>query len=103
MKKVLSISEIVQNLDLELEPRELCAAAEADYDDTASSLIIKLDAFVRQVHHSGPDVCTRPDWLPRRETLREHVSVEEASDMARDIFRRWTRKVRDSVGLAKVG
>ena len=96
MKKVLSISEIVQDLDLEVEPKELCAAAEADYDEQKETLVIKLDAFVRQVHHAGPDVCTRPDWLPKQETLREGVGPDEASDLARDIFRRWTKKVSAS-------
>lgn len=103
MKKVLSISEIVQDLDLEWEPKELCAAAEADYDDLQSSLVIRLDAFVRQVRHAGPDVCTRPAWLPPVETLREHVPSEEASALAREIFRRWTKKIRDSASLAKAG
>jgi hypothetical protein len=102
MKKVLSISEIVQDLDLEVEPKELCAAAEADYDERKHALVIKLDAFVRQVHHTGPDVCSRPDWLPRPETLHEGVDPDEASDMARDIFRRWTCKVRESAELAKL-
>jgi hypothetical protein len=102
MKKVLSISEIVQDLDLEAEPKELCAAAEADYDERKHALVIKLDAFVRQVHHAGPDVCSRPDWLPRPETLREGVGPDEASDMARDIFQRWTKKVRESAELAKL-
>jgi len=51
---------------------------------------------VRQVHHASPDVCTRPDWLPKPETLREGVGPDEASDMARDIFRRWTKKVREA-------
>jgi hypothetical protein len=102
MKKVLSISEIVQDLDLEAEPRELCAAAEADYDEQKHTLVIKLDALVRQVHHAGPDVCSRPDWLPKPETLREGVGPDEASDMARDIFRRWTKKVRESAELAKL-
>jgi hypothetical protein len=48
-----------------------------------------------------PDVCSRPDWLPKPETLREGVGPDEASDMARDIFRRWTKKVRESVEAAK--
>lgn len=96
MRKVLSISEIIQDLDREAEPKELCAAAEADYDERERSLVIRLDAFVRQVHHAGPDVCLRPDWLPRPETLREGVDSEEASELARDIFKRWTRKVRAS-------
>jgi hypothetical protein len=101
MRKILSTSEIVQDLDLEFEPKELCAAAEADYDDGKSTLVVKLDAFVRHVHHAGPDVCSRPDWLPKPETLREGVGPDEASDMARDIFRRWTKKVRESVAMQK--
>jgi len=96
MKKVLSTSEIVQDLDLEVEPKELCAAAEADYDERQHNLVIKLDAFVRQVHHAWPDVYSRPDWLPKPEALREGVGPDEASDLARDIFRRWTKKVRES-------
>ena len=96
MRKVLAISEIVRDLDREAEPRELCAAADADYDDASSTLIVSLDSFVRQVRHAAPDVCTRPEWLPKGEVLREKVPVEEASDLARDIFQRWTRKVRDS-------
>jgi hypothetical protein len=96
MKRVLSISEVLQDLDLEVEPKELCAAAEADYDERKSTLVIKLNAFVRQVHHAGPDVCSRPDWLPKPETLREGVGPNEASDMSRDIFRRWTKKVREA-------
>ena len=102
MKRILSTSEIVQDLDLEVEPKELCASAEADYDERQSVLTVKLDAFVRQVRHAAADVCTKPDWLPRPETLRESVGAGEASDLARDIFRRWTRKVRESAELAKV-
>jgi len=97
MKKILSTSEIIQDLDLEAEPKELCASAEADYDEQKATLVIKLDAFVRQVHHAGPNVCTQPDWLPKPETLHEVVGPDEASDLARDIFRRWTKKVRESV------
>ena len=101
MRKVLSTSEIVQDLDLEVEPKELCATAQADYDDRKSTLVIKLDAFVRQVRHAGPDVCSRPDWLPKLETLREGVGSDEASDLARDVFRRWTKKVRDSASVSR--
>ena len=48
MRKILSTSEIVQDLDFEVEPKELCATAEADYDDLESSLVIKLDAIDRK-------------------------------------------------------
>jgi hypothetical protein len=102
MRKILSTSEIVQDLDLEVEPKELCAAAEADYDDQKLTLVVKLDAFVRQVHHAGPDVCSRPDWLPKPETLREGAGPDEASDMARDIFRQWAKKVRESAAVQRL-
>ncbi len=102
MRKVLSISEIVQDLDLELEPKELCASAEADYDASQAALIIRLDAFVRQVNFAGPDVCTRPAWLPQAETLHEGVSIDEASDLARDIFKAWTKKVRAAAAAARL-
>jgi hypothetical protein len=101
MRKILSTAEIVQDLNLEVEPKELCATAEADYDETKSTLVIKLDSFVRQVRHAGPDVCTHPDWLPKAEILREGVGSDEASDLARDIFRRWTKKVRESATTQK--
>jgi hypothetical protein len=101
MKKILSTSEIVQDLNLEDEPQELCALAEADYDERHSSLIVNLDAFVRQVRHAGPDVCSKPAWLPHPEMLRESVNADEASDLAREIFQRWTRKVRESAMVAK--
>ena len=101
MRRILSTSEIVQDLDLELAPKELCAAGEADYDERKHTLVLKLDAFVRQVHHGGSDVCSRPDWLPKPEILREGVGPDEASELARDIFRRWTKKVRDSAEAVK--
>ena len=101
MKRVLSTSEIVQDLNLEDEPEELCASAEADYDERRSKLIVKLEAFVRQVRHGGPDICSKPEWLPHPETLRESVGADDASELARDIFQRWTRKVRDAAALAK--
>jgi hypothetical protein len=101
MRKILSTSEIVQDLDLEVEPKELCASAEADYDERKHTLVVQLDAFVRQVRHAGPDVCSRPAWLPKPEALREGVAADEASDLARDIFQRWTRKVRESAAAQK--
>jgi hypothetical protein len=56
---------------------------------------------LRQVHHAGPDVCTRPGWLRKPETFREGVGAYEASDMAREIFQRWTKKVRESACISK--
>ncbi len=101
MKHVLSISEIVQELNRETEPLELCATAEGEYDQDTSSLAVRLEAFLRQVHHTRRDECTRPDWLPRGETVHEHVAAEEAGAVARDIFRRWTRKLRESAAAVR--
>ena len=36
------------------------------------------------------------DWLPKPETVRESVGPDETAEMAREIFQRWARKVREA-------
>ena len=89
MRKILSTSEIVQDLDFEVEPKELCATAEADYDDRKSSLVIKLDAFVRQVHTTpgrmfAPDLigCRRPKRCTKEFPLKKQANSRATSSTA---------------------
>lgn len=96
MKHILSTSEIVLDLDREVEPKELCATGEAEFDETRRTLSVKLDSFVRQVRHAAADTCLKPSWLPRPQTVREQTDEAEASDVARDIFTRWASKVREA-------
>jgi hypothetical protein len=45
MKRIIDTSEFLGVVDTPEGQREVCAAAEASYDEDAAKLIVKLDAF----------------------------------------------------------
>lgn len=93
MKKVISISEVVAPLQVENDPREIWATADASYHE--GKLEVKLDSFVRRArdneHLPAP-------WLPDAETVVERVDFEEGSPAAREIFENWVKRVRRTIG-----
>jgi hypothetical protein len=76
---------------------EACATAEALYDEEQSQLIIELDSFLRPADLRFKEEHLPADFLPEKQTLKESVSQDEARELARDIFQRWVRTVRESV------
>ena len=97
MRKVISLSEIVELLELEEGWDEVCATAEANYNEATSSLAVKLDSFVRPVDLLATERHLTPRWLHRPDTVRQTVPLDEAVPLARDIFQRWVKKVRQSI------
>lgn len=75
----------------------MCASAEAKYDEEATRLVVKLDAFLRTTDLLAKEKRLPAEWLPKPETVRESVGPDETVEMARDIFHRWVRKVRQAV------
>jgi hypothetical protein len=75
---------------------EVCAAAGAGFDETAGQLVVRLDAFLRPAGLRVKEGHFRADWLPENETITEGVGREESAEMAREIFHRWVRKVREA-------
>lgn len=75
---------------------EVCAAADANYDEDAACLIVKLNAYLRTTDLLAKEKSFSAGWLPKPETLRESVGPEETVDLARDIFHRWVHKVREA-------
>ena len=92
--QVISISEIVQVI--EHLNREVCATAEANYDEGSGCLVIELDSFVRPIDLLHAEQRLRPAWLPTSETIRERMDISEAGSAAKEIFRRWVSRVRSS-------
>ncbi|HKS38884.1 MAG TPA: hypothetical protein VJW76_16945 [Verrucomicrobiae bacterium] len=97
MRRVISLSEIVELLELEDGWDEVCATAEATYNAATGSIAVRLNSFVRTVDLSTGGRHLAPRWLPRSETVRESVPLDEAVPFARDIFQRWVKKVRQSI------
>jgi hypothetical protein len=94
MKTVISISEVVETASDWRGEWEVCASADATYDETNSVLIVHLKSFSRPVETRSEPEIPLPDWMPAGETVRERVSLEEAVEVAKDIFHRWVTRIR---------
>ena len=101
MKRVIDTSEVLGTVGTPEGAREVCVSADASYEEEAARLVVKLDAFLRNTDLLSKEKRSSVDWLPKPETLKEGVGADEASDMARDIFRRWTKKVREAAEAQK--
>lgn len=97
MRGVVSLSEIVTTLEGSTGPEEVVATAEGSYDDSHRQVEVRLEAFLRPVDLVHAEKHLSADWLPAAQTAREGVDREEASSLARDLFHRWVRKVREAV------
>ena len=76
---------------------ELCATAHAKYDKASSTVVVELDSLVQPTDlPPGVDGFRQP-WLPAKEVVQQRVPLPEARVAARNVFRRWTIKVRLAV------
>jgi hypothetical protein len=96
MKRVLSTSEVLGTVELPEGTCEVCASADAGFDEAAGRLAVNLEAFLRPASLRAKERHFRADWLPANETITESVAREECHEVAREIFHRWARKVREA-------
>lgn len=96
MKRVIDTSEALGTVEMPEGLCELCAAAEAGFDEGPGRLVVRLEAFLRPKDLLVKERHFRADWLPANETVTEAVAREECHEVAREIFHRWVRKVRAS-------
>lgn len=97
MKRVIDTSEVLGTLKLPEGDCEVCASAEAGFDETAGCVVVKLVAFLRPAGLLVKERHFHPDWLPADETINERGGREECGAMAQEVFHRWVRKVREAV------
>ena len=96
MKRIIDTSEVLGKVEVPEGTCELCASADAGYDEGAGRLEVKLEAFLRPMDLLVKERHFSAVWLPKNETVTESVAREESHEVARDIFHRWVRKVRDA-------
>ena len=94
MNQILNTTEILGTIVLPEGECELLASAAADFAERSKKLVVRLDASIRQKGATEKQEPVKVDWLPRSQTITEMVSIEEAGEVARDIFGSWVRKVR---------
>jgi hypothetical protein len=96
MKHIFETSEVLGTVEVPAGLSEVCVAADASYDESAGRLIVRMESFLRPTDLLSKERHFRATWLPRDDTASESVAREESLQVARDIFRRWVRKVRDA-------
>jgi len=97
MKRVIALSEVFGRFELPVGPCEVYVSGDASYDESARQVTVKLDALIRSTDMCHKEEHFRLAWLPKPQSQVETVDAEEASDIARDIFHRWVRTVRDAI------
>lgn len=96
MNNILNTTEIVGTVELPQGDFEVCACADASYDQEGNSLVVRLDANLRPCATNDKTTDGQAIWLPKKQSVTEHVAIDEAGEVARDIFKRWVRKIRES-------
>jgi hypothetical protein len=97
MKRIISISEVVESRAAPQGTLEVLATAEADYDEAKALLLVELDSFAKIADRRGHDERVAQAGLPAKQTVRETVGPEDAVSAAKDIFHRWAGRVRQAM------
>ena len=97
MKRIIDTNEVLGAVKTPQGACEVCATANANYDESGRKLSVVLDAYLRTTDLRNKEQRLTAGWLPKPQTVREQVGVEEADEVARDIFHRWVRKVKEAV------
>jgi hypothetical protein len=96
MKRIIDTTEVLGTVEMPEGMCELDVSADASFDEAAERMVVKLQAFLRPTNVLVKERHFRADWLPENETVTESVRREECHDVAREIFHRWVRKVREA-------
>jgi len=96
MKTLLDITKVVSTVEVKGASFEVCAEAEASYDANLSRVTVNLRSYLRSITQSNLGEVQSPAWLPQPERIEEHVDLDEATDLAKDVFASWCHKVHAS-------
>jgi len=99
MKRIYSSSQIIGSFTRAEKEFETCATAEAQFDEEHSLVLIELDSFIRPVDLVSKEEHLQVGWLPKKESIKETISLEEAPDLAREIFHRWVHRIQRAMPL----
>lgn len=96
MKKTFK-EEIVGTFGLGVRIYDVCATAEAEYDDSNGKLVIVLDRSLRLKDIAAPETYLETDWLPKRNRVEYRACPEEIDATVGEVFRFWVKKVSASI------
>jgi hypothetical protein len=89
--------EVVGLFETSVGIYEVCAVAEAEYDDASSRLVVCLDAYLRLRNILAEEIHSQEPWLPKKNQVGYSVSHHEVSSTVDEVFCYWVKKVRNSI------
>ncbi len=99
MRKITSLREVICSVRNAGGGWELCATAEVKYDTASSTVVVELDSLVQPTDlPPGVDGFCQ-SWLPAKHVVQRRVPLPKARATARNVFRRWTTKVRRAISV----
>lgn len=101
MRRVLSISEVVETLATPSGAVEVLATGDAGYDEDHAQMEMRLGCEFRPAMSEANGRGPSPADLPQRDTVTVKLDWMEALPAARDIFRSWVKRVHQSVHTTK--
>jgi hypothetical protein len=97
MRRLCDRTEILETREVDGRVFEVCAHETAHFDDGSRECVVRMESFVRAVNPRGTDRELHPSWLPQPDTTRHEMELDEALEESREMFRRWTSKVRAAI------
>lgn len=94
MKNLLELKSSLGRIHQGEQEYEIFAEGVGAYDEASNMLTMNLSCFLQE--EAVARTIVHPDWMPHRQTDREHVDRDEASDLGREIFRRWCDAIEHS-------
>lgn len=96
MDKLLDTTKTVGEVEIGGTEYEVCAEAVAEHR-ASTELTVELRCFLRATDPNHIGESAHPDWLPANQTVREHIELDEARDVTKDIFASWCHKVERAI------
>ena len=97
MRANLELTSSLGRTTWEGHEHDVFATAHAAYDPPSGTLTVTLDSYLRSEVLAHLEQKIVPPWLPPAQVDREHVSAEEASELAKEVFHRWCARVQQQI------
>jgi hypothetical protein len=97
MRRVVSSSELVGACVWQGLLMDVSAHGDAYYEEATGTLEVRLTAEAEPADGEFHSPWPQPQWLPAKQTVREHLPYEDALEAAKEIFQNWARKVREAM------
>jgi hypothetical protein len=97
LRNVVDEVTILESREIGHDAFEICASVSATLDESTRELRVELESFVRQIIHAGKDLVLHPPWLPKPDSVKTHVSFEDAPEAVQEIAQNWRARVRKSI------